>query len=66
MISDMQLVVYKISQFRPNCALSIYRLRTSSGEHLKELNHAHLASLKFKLLTNANDTDDLSIRFDRD
>ena len=29
---------------------SIYKLITSSGKHLEEINHAHIVSLRYKLL----------------
>ena len=37
----------------------------SSGKHLEDISHAHIVCLMYKLLTSANDTNDLSIRFDR-
>ena len=44
---------------------SIYILSTSSGKHLEEINHAHIVSLMYKLLSSSKESDDLSIRFDR-
>ena len=38
----------------------------SSGKHLEDISHAHIVSLMYKLITSAEDTDDLSIGFDRD
>ena len=38
---------------------------TSSRKLLEETSHAHIASLMHKLITNARDTDDLSMCFDR-
>ena len=45
---------------------SNFKLTTSSRKHLEDINHAHLLSLMYKLITNAKDGDDLSIGFDRD
>ena len=45
--------------------LSIYILTTSSGKHLEEVNHAHIVSLMYKLLSSSKESDDLSIGFDR-
>ena len=41
-------------------------MTTSSGEHLKDISHAHIVSLRYKLKTSAKDSDDLSIGIDRD
>ena len=45
---------------------SNYRLTTSSGKHLENIDHAHIVSLMYKLLTSSKGSDDLSIGFDRD
>ena len=45
---------------------SVFKLTTSSGKHLEDICHAHIVSLICKLITSAEDTDDLSIVFDRD
>ena len=45
---------------------SIYKLQSSSGEHIEEKNHAHIVCLTYKLITSARNTDDLSIGYDRD
>ena len=45
---------------------SILKLTTSSGKHLENIDHAHIVSLMYKLLTSSRDSDDLSIGFDRD
>ena len=45
---------------------SSYRLTTSSGKHLENIDHAHIVSLTYKLLTSSIGSDDLSICFDRD
>ena len=37
----------------------------SSGEHIEDISHAHIISLKYKLITSNKDTDDSSIAFDR-
>ena len=44
---------------------SIYKLTTSSGKHLEEINHAHVVSLMYKLLSSSKESDDLSIGSDR-
>ena len=49
----------------PMALISNYKLTTSSGKHLEEISHAHIVSLMYKLLTSSNDSDDLSIGFDR-
>ena len=43
-----------------------YKLQSSSGKHIEEINHAHIVCLMYKLITSARNTDDLSIGFDRD
>ena len=45
---------------------SNYKLTTSSGKHIENIDHAHIVSLMYKLLTSSKGTDDLSIGFDRD
>ena len=40
-------------------------MTTSSGKHLENIDHAHIVSLMYKLLTSSRDIDDLSICFDR-
>ena len=45
---------------------SSYKLTTISGKPLKDISHAHIVSLMYKLITSARDTDDLSVGFDRD
>ena len=46
--------------------ISNYKVITTSGRHLIDISHAHIVSLKYKLITSARHTDDLSIGFDRD
>ena len=41
-------------------------MTTSSGKHLEDISHAHIVSLKYKLITIAKDSDVLSIGSDRD
>ena len=38
----------------------------SGGKHLKDVSHAHIVSLFYKLLTTAKDTDEMFFGFDRD
>ena len=45
---------------------SNFKLTTSSGKHLENIDHAHIVSLMYKLLTSSRSSDDLSIGFDRD
>ena len=45
---------------------SNFKLKTSSGKHLENIDHAHIVSLMYKLLTSSRGSDDLSIGFDRD
>ena len=45
---------------------SSYKLSTSSGKHLENIDRAHIVSLMYKLLTSSKGSDDLSIGFDRD
>ena len=44
---------------------SIYKLTTISGKHLEEINHAHVGSLVYKLLSSCRESDNSSIGFDR-
>ena len=41
-------------------------MTTSSGKHLENIDHAHIVSLLYKLLTSSGNSDDLSVGFDRD
>ena len=50
----------------PIALFSNYKLTTSSGKHLENIDHAHIVSLMYKLLTSNRGSDDLSIGFDRD
>ena len=50
----------------PTALFSNYKLTTSSGKHLENIDHAHIVSLMYKLLTSSKGSDDLSIGFDRD
>ena len=45
---------------------SNYKLTTCSGKHLENIDHSHIVSLMYKLLTSSKGSDDLSICFDRD
>ena len=45
---------------------SNYKLTTSSGKHLENISHVRIVSLMYKLITSAEDTDDLSRGFPRD
>ena len=50
----------------PIALFSNYKLTTSSGKHLENIDHAHIVSLMYKLLTSSKGSDDLSIGFERD
>ena len=50
----------------PIALFSNYKLTTSSGKHLEKIDHAHIVSVMYKLLTSSEGSDDLSIGFDRD
>ena len=50
----------------PIALFSNYKLTTSSGKHLENIDHAHIVTLMYKLLTSSRGSDDLSIGFDRD
>ena len=50
----------------PIALFSNYKLTTSSAKHLENIDHAHIVSLMYKLLTSSKGSDDLSIGFDRD
>ena len=56
--NDIRLV-----NLRPVALISKYKLTTSSGKQLEIVDHAHIVSSMYKLITNANA---LSIGFDRD
>ena len=43
-----------------------YKLTTSSRKHLEKIDHAHIVSLMYKLITSSRGFDDSSIGFDRD
>ena len=59
-VNDIRLV-----NLGPIASFSIYKLTTSSGKHLEEINHAHIVSVLYKLLSSSKGSDDLSIGFDR-
>ena len=50
----------------PIALFSIYKLQSSSGKHIEEINHAHIVCLMDKLIISARITADLSIGIDRD
>ena len=49
----------------PIALFSNFKLTTSSGKHLENIDHAHIVSLKYKLSISSRGSDDLSIGFDR-
>ena len=59
--NDMRLV-----NQGPIALFSNYKLKTSSGKLLENIDHAHIVSLMYKLLSSSKGSDDSSIGFDRD
>ena len=57
---------FRLVNLGPIALFSNYKLTMSSGKHLEDVDYAKIVSLSYKLITCANDTDDLSIGFDRD
>ena len=55
----------KLVNLGPIALFSNYKLTTSSGKHLENIDHAHIVSLMYKLLSSSRDSDDLSIGFHR-
>ena len=55
----------RLINFGPIALFSNYKLTTSSGKHLENIDHAHVVSLMYKLLSSSRDSDDLSIGFHR-
>ena len=55
----------RLINFGPITLFSNYKLATSSGKHLENIDHAHIVSLMYKLLSWSRDSDDFSIGFDR-
>ena len=49
----------------PIALFSNYKLTTSSDKHLENIDHAHIVSLMYKLLSLSRNSDDLSIGFHR-
>ena len=50
----------------PIAFFSIYKLQSSSGKHIEEINHAHLVCLMWKLIASGRNSDNFSIGFDSD
>ena len=50
----------------PVALFSNYKLTTSSEKHLENIDHAHIVSLMYKLVSSCKGSDDLSFGFDRD
>ena len=48
----------------PIALFSNYKLTTSSGKHLENIDHSQIVSLMYELLTSNKGFDDLSIGFD--
>ena len=60
-VDDIRLVNGGAIALFSNC-----KLKSSSGKHIEENNHAHIVCLMYKILTSARNTDDLSFGFARD
>ena len=56
----------RLINLAPIALFSIYKLTTSSGKHLKKIDHAHIVTLLYKLLPSSKGSEDLSIGFDHD
>ena len=56
----------RLVNLAPVGLFSSYKLTSSSGKHIENIDHAHIVSLMYKLLTSSKGSDDLSIGFDRD
>ena len=50
----------------PIALFSKYKLTSSNGKDIEDIDHAHIACLMYKLITSSKYNDDLSIGFDRD
>ena len=50
----------------PNALFSNYKLTTKSGRHLEDVRQAHKVLLMYKLIIGGEDTNDLSVGFDKD
>ena len=55
----------RLMNLGPIALFSNYKLTTSSGKLLENIDHAHIVSLMYMLLSSSRDSDDLSIGFDR-
>ena len=55
----------RLANLGPIALFSKYKLTTSSGKQLENINHAHIVFLMYKLITSARGCDDLSVGFDR-
>ena len=55
----------RLTNLGPIALFSNYKLTTSSGKHLENIDHAHIVSLMYKFLSSSRDSDDLAIGFDR-
>ena len=55
----------RLINLAPIGLFSNYKLTTSSGKHMENIDHAHIVSLMYKLLSSSRDSDDLSIGFER-
>ena len=48
----------------PRALFSNFKLTTSSGKHLEDVSHPNITSSMYKLISSAQDSNDLSIGFD--
>ena len=56
----------RLVNLSPIALTSIFKLTTSSGNHLEDIIHAHNVFSVYTPRTSAKDADDLSFGFDRD
>ena len=59
-------IVRRLVNLDPITLFSNFKITRSSGKHLEDINHAHIVSLMYKLISSSKYTADLSIGFDRD
>ena len=57
--------VIRLVNLGPMAFLSNFNLTTSSGKHLEYINHVHIITLMYKVITSSRRSDVFSIDFDR-
>ena len=66
LVTYVDIIDIRLVNLGPFVLFRSYKLTTSGGKHLVDINHAHIVSSMYKLIFSARDTDDLSIGIDRD